>query len=532
MQNTSEMTPTGEASSDLLLGRARFRVLVVSEDRALDAVVHEALTAAGLLVSVTGGNTIESVGESLGRAEFDAVLLDGDVIGEANDSLRSLSGVLPPAVILAKDAAHEERLSREAAHLAHEVILQSELGSRTLARAIRHAVDVRQFRQHVGISERMEAVGRFASSTIHDLSNLLTVILASSEQLSSAVPKGHPLERHCLTIYEGAARAVALTHQALSFSRPKPCEPTVFSLSNLVSSSEAVLRVLVGARVELTTTGAGDSDLIRADPTQIEQVLFNLVANARDAMPEGGTVEIRTQVRQAGATTRGLHISAGMFVVLSVSDAGVGMDPEVQAHAFEPFFTTKEIGRGTGLGLNTVYRIVRGWDGHVQIESSPNVGTTVSVFLPAVESGVAAVEPTSPPVPERAVGGRETILVVEDEEAVGELVEEMLSAVGYQVLRVGHPALAMEVSHSYEGTIDLLLTDIVMPEMSGVELAEHIQAVRSGIRVLFMSGYSDESATTGGWLSEGMRLVSKPFDRRELVSCVRDALDGGPGNGG
>lgn len=527
MRDSSGTATTREATRGAVPGRARFGVLVVSHDASLEGAVHEALTPTGAIVSVTRETVLENVRGSLERVEYDVALLDGDLIeGELAGSLRVLSGLFPPAVVLAKDVGQEERLQREAAHLAHEVILTSEVGSRALGRAIRHAIEVRQFRQHLGISDRMEAVGRFASSTIHDLSNLLTVILASSEQLNATVPKGHPLEKDCQTIHESAARAVALTHQALSFSRPKPSEPAVFSMSDLVTNSESVLRVLVGTRVELKTTRAGTSDLVRADPTQIEQVLFNLVANARDAMPEGGPVHIQTQVQHVGGTTRGLHMSAGRFVVLSVSDAGVGMDPEIQAHAFEPFFTTKEVGRGTGLGLNTVYRIVRGWDGHVHIDSAPNAGTTVTVYLPAAEAVAPSSGRAGAPAAAPAVGGRETILVVEDEEAVGELVEEMLSAVGYQVLCVGHPALALEVCHSFEGTIDLLLTDVVMPEMSGVELAERIQSIRPDIRVVYMSGYSDHSATPGGWLSEGMRLVSKPFDRRELVTSVREALDG------
>jgi CheY-like chemotaxis protein len=295
-----------------------------------------------------------------------------------------------------------------------------------------------------------------------------------------------------------------------------------------VAESQTVLSALVGSLVDLATTCAYTSDLVRADPTQIEQVLFNLVANARDAMPGGGTIEIRTEVQHVGAASLGSGVLPGQFVVLRVSDGGVGMDPDTQARAFEPFFTTKEAGKGTGLGLNTVHRIVRRWDGRVQIESSPNVGTTVSVFLPAVGADVAAVEPARPPAATSTIGGRETVFVVEDEEAVAELVVEMLSSVGYHVIYAGHPSRAMDVCRRHEGTIDLLLTDLVMPEMGGVELAERIRSIRPGIRVLYMSGYADHFGATGGRLTEGMRLVSKPFDRRQLTSSVRDALDDRP----
>jgi CheY-like chemotaxis protein len=376
------------------------------------------------------------------------------------------------------------------------------------------------------IAGRMEAVGQFASSTIHDLSNLLTIMLAASDRLRAIVPADGPEHKDCQLIGDSAARAVKLIHQVLSFSTPKPAVETIFSLRELVARSETVLGALAGATVHLTTTSDGVADMVRADSTHIEQVLFNLVANARDALPGGGQVDVRTQVEHVESPALALGLTPGAYVVLSVSDAGVGMDPETQARAFDPFFTTKAPGRGTGLGLSTVQRIVHSWGGATRIESRPHVGTTVRVFLPIVEGVSSAAMPGDEAL---APGGRgsETILIVEDEEAVGELVDEMLTAEGYRTIRVGRPSLALETIRTYAGAIDLLLTDIVMPDMSGIELAAHVVATKPGMRVLYMSGYADHSGARGGVLAEGMRLLSKPFDRRGLVTGVREALDAG-----
>jgi signal transduction histidine kinase/ActR/RegA family two-component response regulator len=501
----------------------------VTADATLDRQVRAALGALTPPVAVTGLDTLAGIREVLEDTQFDVAFLDdASVDGDVAKTLQELSGGFPPAVVILADADREAQRTRELSFLTHERLLHAEVEPRALARSMRHAVEARQLRRHLAVSGRMEVVGRFASSTIHDLSNLLTVILAASERMRAAMPPGHEWERDCEIMHDGAFRAVALTHQALSFSRTKPSVPAVFGLGAMVVSSEAVLRALAGPGVDLRVSCASGRDQIRADTTQIEQVLFNLVANARDALPQGGTIGIRTRVEQIESLDFALDVEPGTYVVLTVSDDGVGMDLDVRAHAFEPFFTTKEAGKGTGLGLSTVYRIVRDWGGGIRIESRPGAGTSVSVFLPVVHRGAAVTEVLGQPTPSATRGGSETILVVEDEDAVADLVVDMLSAEGYQVLRVGRPLLAIDTCYGHDGTIDLLLTDIVMPEMSGVELAEQIRIVRPGIRVLFMSGYSDHSGTIGGLLDESMRLLSKPFDRKALVGSVREALDADP----
>lgn len=517
-----------DTDSQVALGRTQVKVLLVGDDQALNMQVRGALGGVGTTVSVTRVPTLRSAEDLIERPDLDAILIDGDAIdARAIDVLRPLVSRLPPIVVLAGDLDQEARLSRDGVTLFHDFLLKTEVEPRALGRSLRHAIVGRQLRRHEAIAGRMEVVGRFASSAIHDLSNLLTIVLAASERMRGALPAGHPVEPDCRTINDSVSRAVALTQQVLSFSRPKPAQPTVFSLGALVSGSETVLRALVGTSVELVTSIAAVHDYIRADPSQVDQVLFNLVANARDALPTGGRVEVETRAQRVERASLALNLDPGPYVVLSVIDSGVGMDAETKAHAFEPFYTTKGHGRGTGLGLSTVYRIVQSWGGEVRIDSAPGVGTTVSVFLPVVEQ--AALAEPSPTEPRPAAEARSArVLIVEDEEAVGELVVDMLSAEGYQTLCVGGPALALEACHAFDGTIDLLLTDIVMPGMSGIELAQRIRTMRPGIRVLYMSGYSDHTGTSGGFLDEGMRLVSKPFDRRSLLEGVRDALDADP----
>jgi nitrogen-specific signal transduction histidine kinase/CheY-like chemotaxis protein len=373
-------------------------------------------------------------------------------------------------------------------------------------------------------SQKMEAIGRLAGGIAHDFSNLLTVILGASEHLLDGLPPDDPLWHEAESIRTSALRAVSMTRQLLAFSRQQVFEPTVLRVNDVIAGAEPLLRRLIGEDVELTTSCSPDVGFVLADGSQLEQVLLNLTVNARDAMPSGGRLTIETRTVQVHADAAQLELAAGRYVVLRVTDTGVGMSAETQAHAFEPFFTTKERGKGTGLGLATVYGIVRESGGAVQIESHPGAGTVMCVFLPSVEeplrTPVMAVVPDAPPR-----GGGETILVVEDEDGVRDLVSEMLAAVGYKVMSASRPAAAVQVCEGFAGGIDLLLTDVVMPEMNGLELARRIRTVKPATRVLFMSGYPEHTALPGGSLEQGMRLVAKPFDRQTLLRSVRAALD-------
>jgi CheY-like chemotaxis protein len=313
---------------------------------------------------------------------------------------------------------------------------------------------------------------------------------------------------------------VSLAKQLLSYSRQQAPEPVALDLGALVRSNESIVRALAGERV--TVAIEDEAAHAVADRTHLEQVLFNLVANARDAMPDGGRLTIATGVVEPQLAEPGDRAPRAALIV---ADTGVGMDAETRSRAFDPFFTTKDVGRGTGLGLNTVYRIVREAGGTVEIASSPGAGTTVRVLLPLADAVAEPAAAARSTVTAHPPGGHETVLVVEDEEAVRELVVDMLETAGFTALGVSRPLVALEACRDYDGAIDLLLTDIVMPEMSGLELARQIRAARPGTRVLYMSGYADHSELPGGSLDERIRLVQKPFDSRTLVASVREALD-------
>jgi nitrogen-specific signal transduction histidine kinase/ActR/RegA family two-component response regulator len=389
---------------------------------------------------------------------------------------------------------------------------------------MRSEADAHERDPYTASSRKMEAIGRLAGGIAHDFSNLLTVILGASEHLLNGLPAEDPLWQEAESIRTSALRAVAMTRQLLAFSRQQASEPTVLSVNDVIATAEPLLRRLIGEDVELATSFSPDVGFVRADASQLEQVLLNLAVNARDAMPSGGTLTIETRRVSIDRDCAGLELPPGRYSVLHVRDTGVGMDAETRARAFEPFFTTKERGRGTGLGLATVYGIVRESGGSVHVESSPGAGTEMRVFLPSVPEPLTSPVIVAPPAAS-VPGGNETVLVVEDEDGVRELVGEMLEAVGYQVLSAGRPAGAVQACQDFAGTIDLLLTDVVMPEMNGLELARRIRAVKPATRVLFMSGYPEHTALAGGSLEHGMQLLAKPFDRQTLLRSVRAALD-------
>jgi PAS domain S-box-containing protein len=374
-------------------------------------------------------------------------------------------------------------------------------------------------------AQKMEAIGRLASGVAHDFNNLLTAILGSAELLLEDLPADHPGRVEAEETRKAALRAADLTRQLLAFSRQQVLVPQVLDLNAVVTNVDKMLRRVIGEDVELRTVQAPGIDAVRADPGQLEQVLLNLAVNARDAMPRGGELTIETANVDLDAAYVAEHPAAtpGRYVTFAVRDTGTGMDAETQARLFEPFFTTKEKGKGTGLGLATVYGIVKQSGGHISVRSEPGQGTTVTVCLPRVE---APIEPiTSPARPSGSLRGSETILVVEDQEEVRKLTRRILEARGYRVLVAASGADAVGVAGHAAAPIDLLLTDIIMPGMSGHEVALLLGPTQPNMRVLFVSGYTDESIVHPEMLDAGRAFLAKPFTAEALARKVREVLD-------
>ena len=378
-----------------------------------------------------------------------------------------------------------------------------------------------QYRQ----AQKMEAVGRLAAGVAHDFNNLLMAITGYSELLLARLGERDPLRRYVEEVKKAGDRAASLTRQLLTFSRQQVLELRVLDLNSVVANVDKMLRRVIGEDIELVAILGADLAPVKADPGQLEQVILNLAVNSRDAMPQGGKLTIETSSVELAEASSHRHgeLSPGKYVVLAVSDSGCGMDSETQAHIFEPFFTTKEQGKGTGLGLAMVYGIVKQSGGSVWVYSEVGQGTTFKVYLPQVNEKVTAQVPRPPqPVLTR---GWETILLVEDEEPVRSLVRSVLEASGYAVLEARHGEDALVVSEQHKGPIQLLVTDVVMPEMSGPELAEHLAPFHREMKVLYMSGYTEGSIQHHGRLGLGTAYLPKPFTPETLVRKVREVLN-------
>jgi PAS domain S-box-containing protein len=374
-------------------------------------------------------------------------------------------------------------------------------------------------------SQKMESVGRLAGGVAHDFNNLLSVILGYSEVLEDSLDQNNELRKHAEAIKKAGLRAASLTRQLLAFSRQQVLEPTVLSLNTVVTDMGGMLRRLIGEDIELTTVLEPLLGQVKADQGQIEQVIMNLIVNARDAMPQGGKLAIETANVELDEAFAKQHPPTlpGRHVLLAVTDTGVGMDKETQAHIFEPFFTTKGKDKGTGLGLAVVYGVVKQSNGYIWLYSEPGQGATFKIYLPRVEE---AVEKASQSIgPAKSLQGSETILLVEDEEPLRSLTRSLLVQSGYTVLETRNAAQALQIAHQHQGTIHLLLTDVVMPGTSGRVLAEKMALLRPDTNVLFMSGYSDYAVTAHGVLEAGTFLLQKPFTREALTRKVREVLD-------
>jgi two-component system cell cycle sensor histidine kinase/response regulator CckA len=383
----------------------------------------------------------------------------------------------------------------------------------------------KELEERLSHTQKLEAVGKLAGGIAHDFNNLLTTILGYSEILLKQLPPGAPHREDLREIQRAGERAAALTRQLLAFSRKQVVEPLVLDLNAVIRDTSKMLRRLVGEDMKLTLRLEPSLGHVCADVGQLEQVLMNLAANARDAMPQGGIIEIATRNVVLVEDDRRVSpfIVPGKYVELTVSDTGEGIEAEARAHVFEPFFTTKEKGKGTGLGLAMVYGIVKQSGGFVWALDRSGGGATLRVCLPLVDEPVTR-RPPSPGEGVKSLKGRQTLLVVEDEETVRNLSYGVLLGAGYTVLVARDGASALDVARTYGGEIHLVVTDVVMPGMSGRELAAHLKELRPGVKVLYVSGYTDEKIAAHGVLEPGTNFLQKPFTPSVLVRRVRDVL--------
>ena len=383
----------------------------------------------------------------------------------------------------------------------------------------------RKTEEQLRLAQKIESVGRLAGGVAHDFNNLLTVMNGYTQLLIETLSKESPLQAYCEEVAKAGERAAGLTRQLLAFSRLQVLAPQVLDLNALVANLEKMLRRLIGEDVDLATILKSDLGRVKADPGQVEQVILNLVVNARDAMPQGGklTIETGNVMLDEGFALTHLGGKSGPHVMVAVSDTGVGMDTETMARIFEPFFTTKEMGKGTGLGLATVYGIVKQSGGSIWAYSEPNQGSTFKVYLPRCDE--CGRPPGQGEKPSRAAGGSETVLVVEDEEAVRVLVCKTLAAHGYHVLEATSATAASVLIERHTERIHLLLTDVVMPQMSGKVLAGQLAEQHPETRVLYMSGYTDDAVVRHGILESHTCFIQKPFTRDGLAQKVREILN-------
>jgi len=394
----------------------------------------------------------------------------------------------------------------------------------------RDITERRQLEQQLLLSQRLEAVGKLSGGIAHDFNNILGVIIGYSEALQETIGADDPMREAVDEIEKAGQRAAALTQQLLAFSRKQVLEPKILDLNSIVADVEKMLRRLIGADVELEIISDPTIGKVKADRGQIEQVILNLAVNARDAMQQGGRLKIETRNADLDAndSQRKRYVVPGHYVMLQVSDTGMGMSAEVQSHIFEPFYTTKEQGKGTGLGLATVYGVIKQSGGYIWLESEIGKGSTFQVYLPraeGVEEETARIEPSF------KTRGSGTILVAEDEPSLRKLTCNTLKESGYRVLEAEDGAKAIEIAAQFDKDIHLLLTDIVMRGMNGRELADKMSSGRPRMKVLYMSGYTDGAVATHGVLESGIVILRKPFSRKQLQQSVGEMLAKTTGEG-
>jgi two-component system cell cycle sensor histidine kinase/response regulator CckA len=388
----------------------------------------------------------------------------------------------------------------------------------------RDITERKQLEQQLVLSQKLDAIGRLSGGVAHDFNNILGVIIGYSEALQEKFAPEDPYREAVDEIQKAGKRAASLTQQLLAFSRKQVLEPKVLDLNAVVTDVEKMLRRLIGEDIELKITACPKLGMVKTDRGQIEQVILNLAVNARDAMPRGGELKIETanaELTEIDAK-RYRYVVPGQYVMLQVSDTGRGMDEELQSHIFEPFFTTKETGKGTGLGLATVYGVIKQSGGYIWVESQPGKGARFNIYLRRVEGTTEEVRETKELG--KRVGGPRTILLVEDEASLRKLTRNTLKEIGFTVLEAQDAFEAVKIATETKSVIDLLLTDVVMPGRSGPELAGDLARARPGMKVLFMSGYTDGAIAAHGVLESGILILRKPFTRQQLTQSIDEVL--------
>lgn len=389
----------------------------------------------------------------------------------------------------------------------------------------RDTTERKQFEAQLFQSQKMEAIGQLAGGVAHDFNNLLTSIIGNTTFISMKLEKNSPMQEYTEEIMKASNSAVSLTRQLLAFSRKQIFQSEVLNLNEVVPNIDKMLHRIIGEDIELKTILQPDLGNVETDSGQIEQIVVNLAVNARDAMPNGGKLTIETVNIQMDETYKRKHITVkpGPYVMIAISDTGTGMGEEISSRVFEPFFTTKEEGKGTGLGLSTVYGIVKQSDGYIWVYSELGKGTTFKIYLPRVDKKTQEITKIQTSV--KSLSGTETVLVVEDDRMVRELAIKILQKYGYKVLEAQDGQAAIEIGKQHEGPIDLMLTDVVMPGMSGRILAVEFENLRPKIKVVYMSGYTDNIVVHHGILDREMVFIQKPFTHGALASKVRELLD-------
>ena len=503
------------------------------------ALIATTLRDAGILCQLKQAQTREEFLAALRQEGFSLILADTAVPGFDGATALSLARTLHPDVpfLFVSDTQGEEFAIDMMQHGATDYISKQRLGRLvpSIKRTLRELderlerrraedalrVSEKQFRQ----AQKMEAVGRLAGGLAHDFNNLLTVIMGHSQVLLGELPSGNPIRAKIEEMQKAGERAASLIRQLMAFSRKQPLEPKILPLNSVVGNVESMLRRLIGEDIQLVIRPDPFNGHVKADPGQLEQVLMNLVVNARDAMPNGGLLAIETsQTELARTPMHHLHpLPLGQYVKLTVTDTGCGMNADVLAHLFEPFFTTKEEHKGTGLGLSTVFGIVTTCGGGIDVWSQVGHGTTFDLYFPRVNPQASTADATAPQG--RLRQGSETILLVEDDSGVRNLVRHELVKTGYQVIEAknGVEACLTATQQSYH--VDLLLTDVVMPGMNGRELAQHLSVIKPNLRVLFMSGYLDDISVNSGMDPHRTTFLQKPFTPDILLRTVRALLD-------
>ncbi len=510
------------------------RVLVVEDDEEDYLLTGKLLRDSdGAGFDVQWARTYDAALEEL-RTPHDVCLVDYRLGPHSGLSLieRAIAdGFVGPMILLTGRGDHDVDVQAMKAGAA-DYLVKDQITPQLMERVIRHAIErkasevaLRRSEEQLRESQKMEAIGSLAAGMAHDFNNLLSVILGYSELLAADLQASDPVREALEEIKSAGSRAADLTRQLLAFSRGLVLPPSIVALADVLSAIEKRLRRVIPEDVTLTLLVPRTLGAIKADPGQMEQVIMNLAMNACEAMLRGGalTIELTDVVLSETYTSQHVGMKPGPHVALSVTDTGVGMGKEIQARVFEPFFTTKGIGKGSGLGLASVFGIVRQSGGTISLYSQPQKGTTFTIHFPTVDEAAIARAPLVPLHP-TALRGSETILLVEDEERVRLVARTILRKYGYDVLEAAGGDEAIRLCEQHKGTIHLLLTDVVMPKMSGWKLAARLLASRPGMRVLYMSGYVDDTLVRNGILDSTITFIQKPITPESLVRKVREAL--------